>query len=90
MDHVVAVVEIILVNLVRSGDNAVVIALATRKLPPQHRRRAVFWGGAVAIVSRIAFTLPMAYLETPDLGKTRNIGPFNRRLFCVEQPAEFT
>ena len=49
--------SIILANIVLSGDNAVVIAMAARALPPQQQRRAIFWGSAVAIVMRIALTL---------------------------------
>ncbi|MEP6876227.1 MAG: TerC family protein [Burkholderiales bacterium] len=49
--------SIILANVVLSGDNAVVIALAARSLPPQQQTKAIFWGSAAAIVMRIALTL---------------------------------
>jgi YjbE family integral membrane protein len=49
--------SIILANIVLSGDNAVVIAMAARALPPQLQRRAIFWGSAAAIVMRIILTL---------------------------------
>ena len=49
--------NIIIVNIVLSGDNAIVIALAARSLPPQQQRRAVFYGSAAAIVLRIVLTL---------------------------------
>jgi len=39
-----ALAQIMLVNIVLSGDNAVVIALAARNLPPQYQRKAVLWG----------------------------------------------
>ena len=39
-----ALLEVMLVNIVLSGDNAVVIALAARNLPPHHRRLAIIWG----------------------------------------------
>ena len=48
---------IILANVVLSGDNAVVIALAARSLPPHQQTRAIFWGSAAAIVMRIGLTL---------------------------------
>ena len=35
-----------LANILLSGDNAVVIALAARSLPPQQQRKAIFWGSA--------------------------------------------
>lgn len=49
--------SIILANVVLSGDNAVVIALAARSLPPKQQGKAIFWGSAAAIVMRIALTL---------------------------------
>jgi YjbE family integral membrane protein len=49
--------SIILANIVLSGDNAVVIAMAARKLPDGQRQKAVFWGSAAAIVLRIILTL---------------------------------
>ena len=58
----VALGEIILVNIILSGDNAVVIALASRNLPPQHRNRAVILGSAGAIALRIVFCFFVATL----------------------------
>ena len=52
-----AVGAITLANIVLSGDNAVVIAMAARSLPPSQQRRAIFWGTAAAVVMRIALTL---------------------------------
>lgn len=52
-----ALAKIIGVNIVLSGDNAVVIALAARSLPPQQQRQAIFWGSGAAIVMRIVLTL---------------------------------
>jgi len=49
--------SIILANIVLSGDNAVVIALAARSLPPQQQKKAIFWGSGAAIVMRIVLTL---------------------------------
>lgn len=49
--------SIILANIVLSGDNAVVIAMAARKLPDSQRQKAIFWGSAAAIVMRIILTL---------------------------------
>ena len=49
--------SIILANVVLSGDNAVVIALAARSLPPQQQTKAIFWGNAAAIVMRIGLTV---------------------------------
>lgn len=49
--------SIILANILLSGDNAVVIALAARSLPPHQQKQAIFWGSAAAIVMRIGLTL---------------------------------
>ena len=49
--------SIILANIVLSGDNAVVIAMAARRLPDSQRSKAIFWGSAAAIVMRIALTM---------------------------------
>jgi YjbE family integral membrane protein len=47
--------KIVLANIVLSGDNAVVIALASRNLSPGHRRRAIVLGSAGAVLLRIVF-----------------------------------
>jgi YjbE family integral membrane protein len=49
--------SIIWVNILLSGDNAVVIALAARALPPHQQKKAIFFGSAAAIVMRIVLTL---------------------------------
>jgi YjbE family integral membrane protein len=49
--------SIILANVILSGDNAVVIALAARSLPAHQQTKAIFWGSAAAIVLRIVLTL---------------------------------
>ena len=52
-----ALLKIIGVNIVLSGDNAVVIALAARSLPPKQQKMAIIWGSAAAIVMRVILTL---------------------------------
>jgi YjbE family integral membrane protein len=54
---IVALMQIMMVNIVLSGDNAVVIALAARNLPPKHQKMAVFWGCGGAIVLRILLSI---------------------------------
>jgi YjbE family integral membrane protein len=49
--------QIILVNIVLSGDNAVVIALAARSLPPRQQKQAVLWGAGAAVAMRIVLTV---------------------------------
>jgi len=52
-----ALLKIIGVNIVLSGDNAVVIALAARSLQGKQQKQAIFWGSGAAIVMRIVLTL---------------------------------
>src|SRR3954464_1575284 len=60
--------KIIGVNIILSGDNAVVIALAARSLPPKQQKLAIFWGAGAAIVLRIILTLfAVALLSLPWL-----------------------
>lgn len=62
IQDVADILKIILIDIVLSGDNAVVIAMAAHRLPLHHRRQAILWGGGIAIGMRIAFTLVMSYL----------------------------
>ena len=64
----IALVQIIMINIVLSGDNAVVIALACRSLPPQQQKKAIIAGSVGAIVLRIVLTFFAVYLlELPYL-----------------------
>src|SRR5881409_3490824 len=64
----IALLQIIGVNIILSGDNAVVIALAARSLPAKQQTQAVFWGAGAAIVLRIILTLfAVALLTLPWL-----------------------
>lgn len=60
--------NIIIVNIVLSGDNAVVIALASRSLPARQQKQAVFFGSALAILIRIVLTVTaLSLLSLPYL-----------------------
>ena len=64
----ISVLQIIWINILLSGDNAVVIALACRNLPPRVRMWGMVLGAGVAILLRIVFTLVVATLmELPYL-----------------------
>jgi len=54
--------EIIWINILLSGDNAVVIALAARGLPPEQQRKAILFGSGAAVVLRIGLTIIAAWL----------------------------
>lgn len=61
-------VEIVVINILLSGDNAVVIALACRNLPETQRKWGVIWGAAGAVVLRIVLTFfAVALLDLPWL-----------------------
>jgi YjbE family integral membrane protein len=64
----IGLAKIIGVNIVLSGDNAVVIALAARSLPPAQRKQAILWGAGAAVILRILLTIfAVALLALPWL-----------------------
>ena len=64
----VGLMKIIGINIVLSGDNAVVIALAARSLPQKQQKAAVLWGSGAAVVMRIILTIfAVALLTLPWL-----------------------
>lgn len=64
----VGVLTIIYVNFILSGDNAVVIALAVRSLPPRQQKLGIFWGAFGAVALRIVLTyIAVILLEVPAL-----------------------
>ncbi len=61
-------ITIIGIDIILSGDNAVVIALAARSLPEHQQKRAVFWGAGVAVGLRVALaTIALQVLRLPYL-----------------------
>ncbi len=63
-----ALVKVLTVNLILSGDNAVVIAMAARSLHGAQRRKAIIWGAAGAVILRLIFAAIISYLlEIPFL-----------------------
>lgn len=70
----VALSGIVLADLVLAGDNAVVIALAARNLPPEQRRRAVFFGAMLAIALRAVLTVGAVYLLRGELPLVMLVG----------------
>ncbi len=67
-DFLIDVSQIIWINILLSGDNALIIALACRDLPPHQKKKGMFFGAAAAVGLRILFTFLLAYiLDTPFL-----------------------
>lgn len=58
----VALVKVLTVNLILSGDNAVVIAMAARSLHGSQRRQAIIWGAVGAVALRLVFAAIIAFL----------------------------
>ena len=52
-----ALFQVLMIDLVLAGDNAVAVGLAAGGLPAELRRKAIFWGLAVAVITRIGFAL---------------------------------
>jgi len=61
-DFWIGLLKIIWINIILSGDNAVVIALAARSLPPEQQRKAIMFGSGAAVVLRIVLTVVAAKL----------------------------
>lgn len=61
-DFWIGLVKIIWINIILSGDNAVVIALAARSLPPEQQKKAIMFGSGAAVVLRILLTVVAAKL----------------------------
>ena len=70
-----ALLAIILIDLVLAGDNAIVIALAARKLPPALQRKAIWWGTVGAIIVRSSLTVVVVWLlKIPGLMLVGGLG----------------
>ncbi len=68
MEFWMKLMGIMMVNIVLSGDNAVVIAMAARSLPARQQKMAILWGSGGAVVLRVLLTLvAVALLEIPFL-----------------------
>ena len=70
-----ALLAIVLIDLVLAGDNAIVIALAARNLPPEHQNKAIIWGTVGAIAVRSAMTVGVVWLlKIPGLMLVGGLG----------------
>ena len=54
--------QIIFIDLVLAGDNAIIIGMVASKFPPEQRKKVIFWGIGGAVILRIILTLLTAYL----------------------------
>jgi len=68
LDSIIIFLQIVFINVLLSGDNAVVIAMASQHLPPESRRKAIWWGAAAAVGLRCILTLvAITLLQVPYL-----------------------
>jgi len=61
-EQLIILIEIILIDLVLAGDNAIIIGMVASQFPTEQRKKIIFWGIGAAVVLRIIFTLITAYL----------------------------
>ena len=61
-EQIAILTQIILIDLVLAGDNAIIIGMVASKFPLEQRKKIIFWGIGAAVVLRILFTLITAYL----------------------------
>ena len=61
-EQITILTQIILIDLVLAGDNAIIIGMVASKFPTEQRKKIIFWGIGGAVVLRIILTLLTAYL----------------------------
>ena len=61
-EEVVIFFQIIFIDLILAGDNAIIIGMVASKFPPEQRKKIIFWGIGGAVILRILLTLITAYL----------------------------
>ena len=61
-DQIIIFFQIIFIDLVLAGDNAIIIGMVASQFPHEQRKKIIFWGISAAVILRIIFTLVTAYL----------------------------
>ena len=61
-EQITILTQIIFIDLVLAGDNAIIIGMVASKFPPEQRKKVIFWGIGGAVILRIILTLLTAYL----------------------------
>mgnify|MGYP000855375060 FL=1 len=62
IEQLIIFFQIVFIDLVLAGDNAIIIGMVASKFPPDQRKKIIFWGIGGAVVLRIILTLLTAYL----------------------------
>ena len=61
-EQIIIFSQIVFIDLVLAGDNAIIIGMVASKFPPEQRKKIIFWGIGAAVILRIILTLLTAYL----------------------------
>jgi len=61
-DQIIIFFQIVFIDLVLAGDNAIIIGMVASQFPTDQRKKIIFWGISAAVILRIIFTLITAYL----------------------------
>tara|TARA_B100001758_G_C18289302_1_gene546088 strand:- start:167 stop:742 length:576 start_codon:yes stop_codon:yes gene_type:complete len=61
-EQIIIFSQIVFIDLILAGDNAIIIGMVASKFPPDQRKKIIFWGIGGAVVLRIILTLLTAYL----------------------------
>ena len=61
-EEIIIFSQIVFIDLVLAGDNAIIIGMVASKFPPDQRKKIIFWGIGAAVILRIILTLLTAYL----------------------------
>ena len=61
-EQIVIFIQIVLIDLVLAGDNAIIIGMVASQFPAEQRKKIIFWGISGAVILRIILTLLTAYL----------------------------
>ena len=81
-EQLIILIEIILIDLVLAGDNAIIIGMVASKFEDSNRKKIIFWGIGGAVVLRILFTFITAYLL--QISGLRLIGGFLLLYICYK------
>ena len=61
-EQIIIFSQIVFIDLVLAGDNAIIIGMVASQFPPDQRKKIIFWGIGAAVILRIILTLLTAYL----------------------------
>ena len=81
MEQLVILFQIIFIDLVLAGDNAIIIGMVASQFDPNLRKKIIFWGIGAAIILRIIFTLITSYLL--QINGLKTIGGLLLILYCL-------